>query len=219
MQKTFGLALVCGILLLPGAQLSAQAAAWDAPAFLSPGHNDDIGAYYFSPGTSSWGIDGIWRQSGNANLDLHVGFVRTPNFNIISGQTNDKTLLLLGVDFGHSFTSAAPLDLGWNFGAGISTSTGVTFLRLPVGVPIGVHFGQADFMIKPYIYPRAVLAVLALNNRTSSDFSGAVDVGVDFEIGRQFVVRYSQTFSSQSNGYEAWGIGGGLRIPRRVMAR
>jgi hypothetical protein len=181
---------------------AAQTAHWDAPSFLSPGHNDDIGAYYLTPDHADWGLVGVWRKSGNLNLAARVGWVQV---------TNDDGAVILGADFGKAISLGGPLESEISVGAGASIAD-QKLIRIPAGLIVGISFGEPDFMVRPYTYPHAAVDILSIAGTTETDVGFGIDVGVDFHIANDFVIRAGATFGQDE--FTALGIGFAVKTAR-----
>ena len=65
------LALAVVFVLAGAGAVSAQ--SWDSPSFMSPVQGDDVGVYFVDGDVADWGLQGIWRQTGNLNLGIRGG--------------------------------------------------------------------------------------------------------------------------------------------------
>jgi len=201
-----GRAALAGVLSLLAATEGVAGQAWDAPSFFSPRPHDDIGLYGFVPEHGDWGVQGIWRQSGNLNLGVRAGL--------------GDGLVLVGAEFyGPLRLAAAPVLLAWQvgFGAGFND---ITLLRVPVGVSIGLDLtNQGLPQLTPYVFPRAALEVAAWDvggeEETDTDLGVAVDVGADLAMTPELTLRAGVTLADRN----AFGVGVAYRMQRRVVVR
>ncbi|MBI4410560.1 MAG: hypothetical protein HY561_12680 [Gemmatimonadetes bacterium] len=211
MRAKFSRLVVLAVLLAPApaaAQLGALA-AWDAPSFLPPRPADELGGYLIDPPAGTWGLVGIWRQTGNLNLGVRGG--------ILDREAADDLGVLLGAEvFGLLVPSGRdlPFDLGWSLGMG-ATFDGGTFLRIPAGVNAGLRLGSPGFVFVPYVHPRLALQVFSLNDQTEVELGVTTDIGVDLHLGRSFLVRAGAALGD----HDALGVGAAVRTGRRVVAR
>jgi len=199
-------ALLCTTLLLLTATGTARAQAWDAPSFFAPRAHDDIGIYGFVPEHGDWGVQGIWRQSGNINLGVRAGF------------GND--VILVGAEFfGPLNLAASPVLLAWQVGVGAGFND-VTLLRVPVGVSAGLELGgPGTLQLVPYVFPRVALELAAIDvgdeEATETDLDFAVDVGADLTLSPQLLLRVGATLADET----AFGVGLAYRMQRRIVVR
>jgi hypothetical protein len=205
MMRRGGSAVLAGVLLLvSAARLEAQ--AWDAPSFFSPRSHDDLGLYAFVPEHGSWGVQAIWRQSGNLNLGVRAGL--------------GDDLVLLGAEFyGPLPLAASPLMLAWQVGLGAGFNDR-TLLRVPAGVSIGLDLGaEGSPQLLPYVFPRVALEVAAVDvgdrEETEVDLGFAIDLGADFTMSPEIVLRGGVTLADRS----AFGVGVAYRMQRRIVVR
>jgi hypothetical protein len=148
--------LVMGLLLGTVAGATGQV-HWDAPTFFSPRPAEDIGLYFWQPdlGRSDWAAGAIWRQHGNLSLGVRGGYA-------------DGGDWMLGAEFFGPINLLGPgtgLLTSWVLGFG-ATFDGVTQLRVPVGLSVGVNIGQpGGIQLLPYVHPRVAVDLLAVDGR------------------------------------------------------
>lgn len=208
----FGRSTILASVLAMVAAGPVFAQPWDTPSFFSPRPHDDIGVYAINPEFGDWGVIGIWRQSAGINLGVRGGI----------GSTGDDRTVLIGAElYGPiEIQGARPLALSWLTGIGASFD-GVTALRVPVGVSVGVPIGARDgFVITPYIHPRAALDFSTFEDadgdeETDTDFDVDVDIGADLELGTRFVIRAGYRIGDN----DTFGIGIGFRTGRGAEVR
>ena len=186
----------------------ARAQAWDVPAFLPPQPGEDIGIYLTTQG--DFGIEGIWRQQGNLNLGLRIGYVDFDNDGaIIVGAETWGGLVRAGAEF--------PLDVTWTAGVGAGFNGGTLF-EIPVGLSIGRTFMLSTVPVQVYGHPRLAVAVFSRNDDTETDLEGLFDLGADIRLSDDWKLRLGVTFGG-INDDEAGGIGLAYRFGRGVAVR
>jgi hypothetical protein len=205
--------VLAGCLLLGSVTSAAAQVAWDAPTFFSPRPAEDIGLYAWVPEHAAvdYGIAGIWRQHGNLNLGVRLGFAGSDNYMI--GAEFFGPLNLLGPQSG--------LLTSWVLGLG-ATFNDVTQLRVPFGVSVGVDLGPpGGVRLMPYVNPRVALDILAFDvggsEQTDTELNFAVDVGADAALGESFVLRVGATVGG--TGATTFGAGIAYRMSRRLIVR
>jgi hypothetical protein len=137
-----------------------------------------------------------WREgwTERRHLQLDVG--------IADRKGNDGLLLALAGSFGQELLRASgeqPLDLLLTGGVGMSFGDGVSLLRVPIGVSIGHTFEMEKGMsLTPYVHPRVSIDVCSScggRDDSQSELSLNFDLGVNFQVNRQFAVRTALAFS------------------------
>ena len=186
---------------------SVEAQAWDAPSFLPPRPGDDVGVYLFWPDRSDFAFKGIWRQSGNLNLGVHVGYV---DYGVVdrflaAGETWGA-LMSAGADF--------PVDVSWTLGAGAAFGDG-TVLSIPLGLTIGRALALSPLTFQVYGHPRLALIVASGGGNTTTDLDGFFDIGADLHLNEDWKARLGITLG----GVDAYGIGLAYRFGRGVAVR
>jgi hypothetical protein len=204
--------LAMGLLLGTVAGAAGQV-HWDAPTFFSPRPAEDIGLYFWQPdlARSDWAAGAIWRQHGNLSLGVRGGYA-------------DGGDWMLGAEFFGPINLLGPgtgLLTSWVLGFG-ATFDGVTQLRVPVGLSVGVNIGQpGGIQLLPYVHPRVALDLVAVDvggrEETDTEFNFAVDVGADAALGDAFVLRVGATVAGA--GATTFGAGIGYRFTRRLIVR
>jgi hypothetical protein len=206
--------LVLMLALLAGA--APVAAQWESPTFFSPSPGEDLGLYYVSPaGGAEWGVAGIWRQEGNLSLGVRLGLQEGEAYHV-------------GAEFYGPIGLAAPesaLLFSWWLGLGASIADNITWLRVPLGLSIGMNLGSPGSMqLKPYVFPRVAFDLLVLENEltdeeeTDTEFNVPIDVGVDIDVGA-FVLRGGATFSLTEDDATSFGAGIAIKMGRRIAVR
>lgn len=191
------------------APLSAQ--AWDAPSFFSPRPGEDIGLYIIRyEGGGDPGFAGIWRQEGNINLGVRAGLAGGGDLFSVGAEFYGP-LDVLGPQ--------SPLLISWIVGAG-GTFNDATWLRIPLGLSIGMNLGSpGTIRIMPYVHPRVAFDLIAFDTpageETESEFNLDVDLGADIGLGQQFVLRVGATIGD----LDAIGAGIAYKMGRRLVVR
>jgi hypothetical protein len=190
--------------------LPLTAQAWDAPSFFSPRPGEDIGLYVIdAEGVDDLGFAAIWRQEGNINLGVRAGLAGGDFFSV--GAEFYGPLDVLGPQ--------SPLLISWILGAG-GTFNDATWLRIPLGVSIGLNLGSSSSIrIMPYVHPRVAFDLVAFDTpageETETEFNVDVDLGADIGLGQQFVLRFGATIGE----WDAIGAGIAYRMGRRLVVR
>lgn len=185
----------------------ARAQAWDVPSFLPPRPGEDIGAYITTQG--DFGIEGIWRQQGNLNLGLRVGYVDfdVDDGAVIVGAESWGPLMTAGPEF--------PLDITWTAGVGAGFNGGTLF-EVPAGLSIGRTFPLSNLMVQLYGHPRLALVFWSRNDQDDTDIEGLFDLGADIQLSPDWKLRLGFTLGGFD---EAGGIGLAYRFGRAVSVR
>lgn len=133
-----------------------------------------------------------WTERRHLQLDLGVA----------DRKGTESLLLIIGGSFGQELLRASgdqPLDLLLTGGAGMSFGGGVTLLRIPIGLSLGHTFELDKGMsLTPYVHPRASIDVCSnCNDRNDSDseLSLNFDLGLNFQVNREFALRVAGAFS------------------------
>lgn len=185
---------------------SAQAqVAWDAPSFMPPRPGDDIGLYLNDRG--DFGIEGIWRQHGNLNLGLRLGYIDTPGDGIVTVGAETWDLLAAA-------GTTLPVDVGWTLGVGAAFNGGTT-LGVPVGLTFGAPVVVGRLMLQPYLHPRLGVFLHSVADDTHLDLEGMFDLGVDAVLNENLKLRIGASFG----GNDALGVGLAYRWTRGVTVR
>lgn len=208
MSKNFRLLWIVGIALGLSAT-SVHAQAWDTPSFMPPRPGDDIGIYFTDHG--DFGISGIWRQHGNLNLGVRVGYIDS------DVQGVDGTILVGGETWAPLFSAGPdfPVDVSWTLGAGATFNDFATSFAIPGGVTVGRAFVLTPLTVQVYGHPRLVLAFVSANNDVEADLDGVFDLGADVEINEAWKLRLGASLG----GVDALGVGFAYRFGRGVEVR
>lgn len=190
--------------LLTASSARAQV-AWDAPSFMPPRPGDDIGVYLSDQG--NFAIQGIWRQGGNLNLGLRLGYI----------DTRFDGIILVGVETWDLIVAAGealPVDVAWTLGAGAGFNGGTT-LEVPLGLTIGLPVDLDRLRLQVYGHPRIGMFVYSVADETQLDLDGLFDLGVDAVLNENLKLRLGATFGNA----DALGIGIAYRWSRNVVVR
>ncbi len=182
---------------------------YDTPGFLPPRPGDDIGIYLADVSGADFALQGIWRQGGNLNLGLRIGYIEIPGDGaIVVGAESWGLLAEAGPRF--------PVDVTWTLGAGAAFNGG-TVLEIPAGLSIGRIFDVAPITLQVYVHPRFALFVEpeAANPEDELDVGGLFDVGVDAAVNENLTFRLGVTRGK----INAAGIGLAYRWSRNVVVR
>lgn len=195
------------ILLALALGLSSQASAqWSAPSFLPPRPGDDIGIYLSS--IENFGVQGIWRQHGNLNLGVRVGWIDGPDHGGVVTAAETWGLLLQAGE-------ALPVDVAWTLGAGAVFDSG-TSLEIPAGITVGRTLALAPVTVQLYAHPRlALLMVAGVDEADETEMGGLFDVGADVLTPGGLKLRIGTTLGR----FDALGLGLALRWGRAVVVR
>ncbi|HUE77272.1 MAG TPA: hypothetical protein VMM83_04965 [Longimicrobiales bacterium] len=184
----------------------AQAQVWDAPSFMPPRPGEDIGIYISEPDGADLVVQGIWRQHGNLNLGVRVGFADQGADGAFQAAAETwGEIMSVGPDF--------PVDVSWTLGAG-ATFGDVTLLSVPLGLSIGRTL-RTPLPIQVYGHPRLALIVASVNNNTATDLDGLFDLGADLHLTSDWKARLGVTLG----GVDAYGLGVAYRFGRGVTVR
>ena len=110
-------------------------------------------------------------------------------------------------------TEAQPLDLMFTVGGGAAFGDGVTLIRIPVGLSLGHTFELEEGMaLTPYLHPRVSFdscSSCSSKGRGKSEVSLSFDVGVNYQVNREFAVRLAGSFSGSDliGTDDTFGIG------------
>lgn len=212
MRKIGTAAILWSFAFLLGAA-PAAAQAWDAPMFLPPHPGEDLGIYLSKPDNADWGLQGIWRQQGNLNLGVRLGFAQ-----INSGNTS----WFLGAETYAPIVSgpSTPLDVSWVLGAGASFDGALTWFRLPFGVTVGKTLHAGRTAITPYVLPRLALDVESVDNATDTRLNFATDLGVDLRLSPAVKLRFAATLEADSRrSFQNLGLGLAFAFGRSTQVR
>lgn len=197
-KRALGLATAAGLMLAVAGPLAAQ--AWDAPSFLAPRQQNELGAAFIVPEDSHWGLVGLWRRPGRINLGLRGGYID------LERGDDDDGAGIVGADVYGMLVSASdggPADLAWTAGLGGTFGDDVSEIRVPVGVAAGLGFPiGSGLSVYPYVNPRIGIDI-DLEGDVDAHTGLSIDVGADVGIGRHLLLRLAGTVVDRP----AWGIG------------
>jgi len=133
-----------------------------------------------------------WTERRHLQLDLGLA----------DRKGRDDLLLFVGGAFGQELVRASgdqPLDVLLAGGAGVAFGSGVSLVRVPIGVSVGHTFELDQGMsLTPYVHPRASLDVCSTcggRRNGRSQLSVNFDLGANFQVNREFAVRVAGSFS------------------------
>jgi len=133
-----------------------------------------------------------WTERRHVQLDLGVA----------DRKGSDKMMLFVGGSAAQDVLRAKgdqPLDLLLTAGAGLAVSSGVTLIRVPVGLSIGHTFELDEGMsLTPYVHPRLSFdncSSCGSRGRSRAEVSLNFDLGVNYQVNPHFAVRASGAFS------------------------
>lgn len=197
------------LVLILGAVLTASSVraqeAWDAPAFMPPRPGDDIGVYLSDIG--DFGIQGIWRQTGNLNLGLRLGYIDTPGDGIILVGAETWDLVVAA-------GNALPVDVAWTLGAGAAFN-GATVFEVPLGLNFGLPVDLDRLRLQLYAHPRLGLFAVSVADDTNLDLDALLDLGLEAVLNQNLKLRLAATFGES----DALGIGLAYRWTRGAVVR
>ncbi len=173
-------------------------AQWSAPAFMPPRPGDEIGLYLSS--IENFGVQAVWRQTGNLNLGLRGGWIDGPtDGGAVVAVESWGLLLPAGV--------VMPVNVAWTLGAGAVIDDG-TSLEVPVGVSAGITPAFGPLTVQLYAHPRLALIMrMGRDEPDETEIGGLFDLGAEFMTGGGLKVRLGGTLGS----FNALGLG--LAVP------
>ena len=197
---------VLAIIALAAFAPSAQA-QWDAPSFLAPRPSEDIGLYVLDTDGADLGIEGIWRQRGNLNLGVRLGYLDTAGDGlVVAGAETWGGIFSAGPDF--------PVDVSWTLGAGALIGDGVSF-SVPAGLTIGRALVLTPISFQVYGHPRLALQASSVDSNTDLDLHALFDLGADVYLSDNLTGRLGFTLG----GVDAWGLGLAYQFGRGIEVR
>lgn len=158
------------------------------PTFMGPRASSDFGVY-LSDGPGELAAEAIWRRGfGGYDLGFRVGIADTEP---------DAAVLLGGELRSPLRVGTAPLDLALTGGvqAVIGDRDG---LGAQLGLSLGHTFTGTPFTLSPYIHPR--LAIVSGLGEDESDLELLADLGIDFGISQDLVLRLGIGFEQPGAG-------------------
>jgi hypothetical protein len=148
------------------------------------------------------------------------GWTPTRHWQLDLGMADRKhgngLMLFAGAFVGQELTRATddqPLDLMFTVGGGAAFGDGVTLIRVPVGLSLGHTFELEQGMsLTPYLHPRLSFdscSSCSSKGRGKSEVSLSFDVGVNYQVNREFAVRLAGSFSGSDliGTEDTFGIG------------
>lgn len=183
------------LIVVTGAAPSAFAQAFNYPSLQLPtaSTRDYTAALTGGAGTT---VLFQWREGWGARRHVQL------DLGIADRKGSEKLLLLVGGSYGRELVRAngeQPLDMLFTVGAGAAFGSGVTLLRVPVGISIGHTFDvDSGMSITPYVHPRLsfdVCSSCGARNKSRSELSLNFDLGANFQVNREFALRVAGSFS------------------------
>ncbi|MES2523338.1 MAG: hypothetical protein V4617_11615 [Gemmatimonadota bacterium] len=199
-------ALVSGALAVPAASAGAQAANYPSLQLPTASTRDYTAAIASGSGTVALFQ---WREGAGAGM--HLGL----DAGVADYSGRDNLQLFIGGSIGKELLRAAgeqPLDLLLTGGVGAGFGGGSTLFRVPVGVSVGHTFDLEQGMsLTPYVHPRLSIDICddcGRNGDNRSEVSLNFDLGLNFQVNRQFGVRVAGSFSgSDFFGDDSFAVG------------
>lgn len=182
-----------GAMLIAASSLGAQAFNYPSLQLPSASSRDYSAALGGGAGTTALFQ---WREgwTPTRHLGLDAG--------VVDRKGSDKLMLFVGGSVGQELVRASkeqPLDLLLTGGAGLAFSSGVTVLRIPVGLSIGHTFELDQGMsLTPYVHPRLSFdncSSCGTRGRGKAEASLNFDLGANFQVSSHFAVRAAGSFS------------------------
>lgn len=195
------------VLLAVGALLYATEARaqgeWDAPSFLPPRPGEDVGVYVSDQG--DFAVEGIWRQRGNPNLGVRLGYIDVYDGGLLVGAETWGRFFTVGPEY--------PVDASWAFGLGAIIASH-TVVEIPGGITVGRTFDLEPVKVQLYGYPRLALLIRTdpFPGQDRADLDGLFDIGGDVLLRNDMKVRIGITFG----GTGALGVGLAWQFGRGV---
>ncbi|HVT41328.1 MAG TPA: hypothetical protein VHE78_19985 [Gemmatimonadaceae bacterium] len=184
----FVLALLTG-LAHSGAPL-ALAQAYNYPALQTPRLVDR--EYNFAAASASKAGTSLifqWREAMRADWQF------TLDGGIAAPRGGGNTRAIIGAAVAWQATKATddfPFDVALTAGAGFSSGSGYSVLRVPFGAAVGHTFDLQDgFSLTPYVHPRLSVDRCSVCNKggAASKLNVDVDIGLSFVVTPQVALR------------------------------
>lgn len=200
----FGLGALIAVLPLAGA--GAQAANYPSLQLPTASVRDYTAAIASGSGTLA-----VFQWREGTSSDMHLGL----DVGVADYSGSNNLNLFVGGSLGRELMRSAgeqPLDIMLTAGAGAGFGGGSTIFRVPVGVSIGHTFGLEQGMsLTPYVHPRLSIDICddcGSDGDNRSEVSLNFDLGVNFQVNRQFGVRAAASFSgSDFFGDDSFALG------------
>lgn len=200
---------LCGAVAALGFVATANAQAFNYPSLQLPtaSTRDYTAALSGGAGTT---VVFQWREGWGPKQHLQL------DLGLADRKGSESLLLLVGGSMGREFVRATgeqPLDLLVTVGAGAAFGSGVTLIRVPVGISIGHSFELDQGMsLTPYVHPRASLDLCSScgsRGGNRSELSLNFDLGVNLQVNREFAVRVAGSFSGSDllGTEDTFGVG------------
>jgi hypothetical protein len=189
MIRPLKIALVLAVPALCGAP-HASAQAYNYPALQTPRVVDR--EYNFAAASASGAGTSLifqWREAMETNWQF------TLDAGIAAPRGGGNTRAILGGAVAWQATKSTddfPFDVALTAGAGFSSGSGYSVLRVPFGAAIGHTFDLEDgFHLTPYVHPRLSVDRCSICNRgdAESKLNVDVDIGLNFVVTPQVALR------------------------------
>lgn len=185
---------------------SEARAQYDTPSFLPPRPGDDIGIYLSDPEGADFGLQGIWRQGGNLNLGVRLGYL---------DRRDDGAIVVAAESWGLVARAGnqLPVDVAWTLGVGAAFDDN-TVLEVPLGLTIGRVLQLDQLTLQPYGHPRIALFI-APDANDEVRLRALFDLGVDAVVSDSWKLRVGATLGA----IDAVGIGLAYSWTRGAVVR
>lgn len=194
------------VILISLFMASEARAQYDTPSFLPPRPGDDIGIYLSDIEGADFSLQGIWRQGGNLNLGVRLGYI---DFR------NDGAIVVAAESWGLVARAGnqLPVDLAWTLGVGAAFDDD-TVLEVPLGLTIGRVLQLDALTLQPYAHPRIALFI-APDANDEVRLRGLFDLGVDAVVSDSWKLRVGATLGA----IDAVGLGLAYTWTRGAVVR
>lgn len=199
--------LCAAALMLPTSAVVGQAFSYPSMQLPTVATRDYTGAVVGGAGTTAVFQ---WREGWTADRYTQL------DLGIADRKGSDGLMVFAGGSVGQLLISATPeqpLDMLVTVGGGAAFGSGVTLVRIPVGLSLGHTFELEQGMaLTPYLHPRVSLdscSSCGTNRRSKTELSLNFDVGVSYQVNREFALRVAASFSGSDlvGSDDTFGIG------------
>ncbi|HYW31343.1 MAG TPA: hypothetical protein VE869_07535 [Gemmatimonas sp.] len=199
-------ALVAGSPALTRTSAGAQAANYPSLQLPTASTRDYTAAIAAGSGTVA-----LFQWREGAGPGMHLGL----DAGVADYNGRDNLQLFVGGSIGKELLRAAgeqPLDLMLTGGVGAGFGGGSSLFRVPIGASVGHTFDLEQGMsLTPYVHPRLSIDICddcGRDGDNRSEVSLNFDLGVNFQVNRQFGVRVAGSFSgSDFFGDDSFAVG------------
>ncbi len=201
--------LLCGLLAAVVIAPSSHAQAFNYPSLQLPtaSMRDYTAALTGGAGTT---VVFQWREGWGPRKHLQL------DLGLADRKGSETLLLLVGGSLGRELVRATgeqPLDMLFTVGVGAAFGSGESLIRVPVGISIGHSFELDQGMsLTPYVHPRASMDLCGSCGKRGgnrSELSLNFDLGVNFQVNREFALRVAGSFSGSDllGTEDTFGVG------------